>query len=35
MTHFWQFEGADFKYDYSFLKILSKNTQIRHFWCKI
>ena len=26
-----KFEGADFKYDNSFLKLLLKNTQIRHF----
>ena len=26
-----KFEGDDFKYDNSFLKFLSKNTQIRYF----
>ena len=30
-----KFEGADFKYDNSFLKFQSKNTQIRHFWSQI
>ena len=40
-----KFEGADFKYDNSILKIISqkypnkaflvKNTQIRHFWSQI
>ena len=30
-----RFEGADFKYDNSFLKFLPKNTQIRHFWSQI
>ena len=27
-----KFEGADFKYDNTFFKFQSKNTQIRHFW---
>ena len=27
-----QFEGVDFKYDNSFLKVHPKNIQIRHFW---
>ena len=30
-----KFEGADFKYDNSFLKFQPKNTQIRHFWSQI
>ena len=29
---FHKFEGSDFKYDSRFLKLLSKNTQARHFW---
>ena len=29
------FEGADFKYDNSFLKLLPKNPQRRHFWSQI
>ena len=27
----WKIEGADFKYDNSFLKFLPKNTQMRYF----
>ena len=30
-----KFEGADFKYDNSFLNFYPKNTRIRHFWFQI
>ena len=30
-----KFEGANFKYDNSFLMCYPKNTQIRHFWSQI
>ena len=30
-----KFDGADYKYDNSFLKMEPKNIQIRHFWSQI
>ena len=30
-----KFEGVNFKYDNSFLKLLQKNNQIRQFWFHI
>ena len=30
-----KFEGADLKYDNTFLKFYPKNTQIRQFWSQI
>ena len=32
---FGKFEGANFKYDNNFLKLLPKNTQVRKFWSQL
>ena len=30
-----KFDGADFNYDNSFLKLSPKSTQISHFWSQV